>query len=107
MYEYCGDRAAMQAVSHEEARLVVANPRRNFSKGGVTGDVSVTGLESLSDDVASCLLQRVDGYGAYLVVIGTRGRNGVGRLMLGSIAERFVRIATCPVLLVRGQEGNG
>jgi len=34
------------------------------------------------------------------VVLGTHGRRGVQRLMLGSVAERFVRMATCPVLLV-------
>jgi nucleotide-binding universal stress UspA family protein len=104
--EYCGDRAAMQAASDEEASLVVANARRNFSERGVTGDVSVTGLESLSDDVASCLQRWVQRHGADLVVIGTHGRKGVRRLWEGSIAERFVRIATCPVLVVQDQDGK-
>jgi nucleotide-binding universal stress UspA family protein len=107
VYGYCGDRAAMQTASYKDARLVVSNARRIFSKGGVTGDVSVTGLESLSDDVASCLQRWVQQHGADLVVIGTHGRKGVRRLMRGSVAERFVRIATCPVLVVRDQDGNG
>lgn len=40
--------------------------------------------------------------GAYdMVVMGTHGRRGVGRLVMGSVAERVVRNAPCPVLTVR------
>ena len=37
-----------------------------------------------------------------LIVMGTHGRGGVAHLLLGSVTERVVRIATCPVLTVRG-----
>jgi nucleotide-binding universal stress UspA family protein len=36
-----------------------------------------------------------------LVVLGTHGRGGVQRLVLGSVAEKVLRLATCPVLTVR------
>src|SRR5688572_20449843 len=39
--------------------------------------------------------------GADLIVMGTHGRTGVAHLLLGSIAERLVRTAPCPVLTVR------
>lgn len=38
---------------------------------------------------------------ADLVVIGTHGRTGLNRLIIGSVAERVVRIAPCPVLTVK------
>ena len=38
---------------------------------------------------------------ADLLVVGTHGRAGLQRAMLGSIADRLVRQATCPVLTVR------
>jgi nucleotide-binding universal stress UspA family protein len=38
---------------------------------------------------------------ADLIVMGTHGRRGFKRLLLGSVAETLVRIAPCPVLLVR------
>jgi nucleotide-binding universal stress UspA family protein len=38
---------------------------------------------------------------ADLIVIGSHGRGGVQRLVLGSVAERVLRLATCPVLTVR------
>lgn len=37
------------------------------------------------------------------IVIGTHGRGGIARFMLGSVADRVVRTAPCPVLLVRPQ----
>ncbi len=37
-----------------------------------------------------------------LIVMGTHGRTGVGHLLLGSVTERVVRMAHCPVLTIRG-----
>src|SRR4029077_11737190 len=36
-----------------------------------------------------------------LIVMGTHGRRGADRLLMGSVAERVVRLAPCPVLTVR------
>ena len=38
---------------------------------------------------------------AELIIIGTHGRTGLNRLLLGSIADRVIRFAPCPVLTVR------
>lgn len=46
---------------------------------------------------------RVD---AELIVMGTHGRRGVSRLVLGSVAESIARTALCPVLLVRAGVGS-
>jgi len=39
-----------------------------------------------------------------LIVIGTHGRGAIAHLLLGSVAERVVRKASCPVLVVRDEE---
>jgi nucleotide-binding universal stress UspA family protein len=39
-----------------------------------------------------------------LIVMGTHGRKGFERLIMGSVAERVVRRAACPVLTVRAEE---
>lgn len=48
--------------------------------------------------VATARRRRAD-----LIVIGTHGRTGLARLMLGSVASRVVATSTCPVLTVRGR----
>ena len=42
-----------------------------------------------------------------LVVLGTHGRSGVGKLMLGSVAEEILRQAPCPVLTVGREASRG
>ena len=39
-----------------------------------------------------------------LIVMATAGRTGFSRLVMGSIAERVVRTASCPVLTIRPRE---
>jgi len=41
---------------------------------------------------------------ADLIVMGTHGRRGFQRLLIGSVAEAIARVAPCPVLLVRHSE---
>jgi nucleotide-binding universal stress UspA family protein len=43
-------------------------------------------------------------YDIALIVMGTHGRGALAQLMMGSVAERVVRIAPCPVLTVRHPE---
>jgi nucleotide-binding universal stress UspA family protein len=43
---------------------------------------------------------------ADLVVVGTHGRRGLGRALLGSGAEQVIRLAPVPVLVVREPEGG-
>jgi nucleotide-binding universal stress UspA family protein len=58
-----------------------------------------------ADDIKSCLQRCVRRQGGDLVVMGTQGRHGVGRPVLGSVAEQFLRMSTCPVMLIRSETG--
>jgi len=51
-------------------------------------------------DPAIALKERADEVGASLVVVGSRGASGLAHVLLGSVAERVIRHATRPVLVV-------
>ncbi len=55
-------------------------------------------------DPATEILDYADEIDADLIVAGTHGRTGVGRRVIGSVAERLVRHADCPVMTVRLSE---
>lgn len=59
-------------------------------------------LDSIRGPIATLIIEDAGKWGADLIVIGTHGRHGVSRLLLGSVAERLVRLAKIPVLLVHG-----
>jgi universal stress protein A len=48
-----------------------------------------------------CITDKARELGSDLIVLGTHGRAGIDRLLLGSVAERVVRHAPCSVLVVR------
>jgi nucleotide-binding universal stress UspA family protein len=52
-------------------------------------------------DAAERVTNAQSALGVDLIVMGTHGRRGVPRFFLGSVAERVVREAACPVLTIR------
>ena len=52
-------------------------------------------------DVANTVCHVAEKVGADVIVVGSHGRTGFGRLLLGSVSEHVVRHAPCPVLVVR------
>jgi nucleotide-binding universal stress UspA family protein len=52
------------------------------------------------------ILKTAQETGCGLIVMGTRGRTGLGRLLMGSVAEQVVRTAPCPVATVNAPSGE-
>ena len=57
--------------------------------------------ERASEEIAERIELEADACAANLIVMGTHGRRGMRRLMLGSVAEGLLRVSNRPVLLVR------
>jgi len=73
----------------------VVEPRRSLATFGE--------LRVVDDDPRDAILATAKAVHADLIVLGTRGRRGISRMLLGSVAEEVVRRAACPVLAIRGQ----
>lgn len=76
-------RALDKLVAQHGARARFAPPRCEI--GDARGRIDAFAREIQAD----------------LIVLGTHGRHGVSRLLIGSVAEAVARMAPCPVLLVR------
>ena len=66
------------------------------------GKIEAHVVEGMS--VAETLRATGEKLGADLIVMGTHGRTGVAHAFLGSVAERILRTASCPVLTVKSPE---
>lgn len=64
------------------------------------GGVQVESVVRFGDPVTQ-ILDEAEAFGADLIVVGTAGRSGIGRVLLGSVAERVFGRASVPVMLVR------
>lgn len=58
--------------------------------------------ETFGQRIASIIVEEAKRWPADLIVIGSHGRRGVDRLLMGSVAEGVVRLSEKPVLLMRG-----
>lgn len=65
-------------------------------------DAETECVETLAGPVGAVIVERAAAWAADLIVLGTHGRRGVRRLVMGSDAEYVVRTTPVPVLLVRG-----
>lgn len=96
----CGYYASSAHGFEEFCRLLIANGRQKLqqflhSSGGIEPECVVE--EGMAADaILSLARQRA----VSLIVMGTHGRRGFDHLMLGSVTERVLRHASCPVLAV-------
>lgn len=72
-------------------------------EAGLKADAKLLESDSTGRRVSEIIAQEATAWPADLIVVGTHGRRGFSHLLLGSIAEGVVRVATKPVLLVRGK----
>jgi len=83
----------------EEGNQAVDRVANRAEDAGVAVETSVrTGIAHRS------IVEYVSEEEIDLVVMGTHGRTGVGRFLLGSVAEKVVRTADAPVMTVRADE---
>lgn len=61
-------------------------------------------FDTLGERLAEVVAQEAKRWPADLIVVGTHGRRGVGRILMGSGAEHIVRMAPVPVLVIRSPQ---
>ena len=82
--------------SEEEAKALVAKAADALRSAGVNVTTAV-----VQGDPKSIILDNAKAWGADLIVLGSHGRKGLERFMLGSVSEAVLRHAHCSVEIVR------
>ena len=97
------DRARVRLDTLREfGKALLDKSSRNAFDAGVQADTHLR--EIAQGRIADVIVEEAVKLGCDLIVMGTHGRRGVSRLMMGSDAELVVRTSPVPVLLVRQEE---
>ncbi|CAM2172293.1 Universal stress protein UspA [Burkholderia latens] len=86
----------------EEGLRVMEDAAKRMKARDVAGTPQISNVAPAGEDVAQRIVRLAGEIDADLIVIGTRGWRGFQRLFLGSVAERVLRQAACPVLMIPG-----
>jgi len=71
---------------------------------GERGSVRRVEAVRLGHDTADTINHYAEQQKIDLIIIATHGRTGLAHLLMGSVAEKVVRAAVCPVLIIRGEK---
>ena len=83
----------------------IAKDRMNADlKAYKVDDLVITQLQRHGISAAPTILEYASEKDIDIIVMGTHGRRGLGHLLLGSVAEEVVRLASCPVFTIREQK---
>lgn len=72
-------------------------------RAGIRVETRLIEIDTLGHRIPEMIVADAEAWPADLIVICTHGRTGLSHLFLGSVAEGVVRVATKPVLLIRGK----
>ena len=86
----------------EAGQKILADGLAIVQSAGVQAETVL--IDRLGAHLAETVAADAKEWMASLVVVGTHGRRGVGRMLLGSGAEQIIRLAPCPVLVIRCAE---
>jgi len=87
------------SLLREAGELIVAEAKSLVQEYGLKAESII--LETVGGRAAEAIVAEATACGADLLVLGTHGRRGISRLVMGSDAEAVVRTAPVPVLMVR------
>jgi nucleotide-binding universal stress UspA family protein len=97
------DATPLWQALREEGRQTLSVAEAKARSSEVESEIAMLEGDEASSHVATTIVKDAQGWAADLIVLGTHGRRGFNRILLGSVAETLVRMAPAPVLLVRAR----
>jgi nucleotide-binding universal stress UspA family protein len=94
--------AEYQKALQEAGETLLTTRATTAREAGVNVDTKLITVGMLGERIYEAIEEQSKQWPANLIVVGTEGRRGFQRLIIGSVAEGLVRISTKPVLLIRG-----
>ncbi|MBP0590843.1 universal stress protein [Paraburkholderia sp. LEh10] len=94
----------LEAVFLDEGTITLERAAQICADQGRYAETGLLKTHRMRDDIAHAIVRDVTEWNGDLLVLGTHGRRGLARWLLGSVAARTVPLANTPVLLARSSE---
>lgn len=98
-FEYSGE---LMKAARKQAQEALDDALAIIRSAGIEGDAQL--METPGKRLGEAVAEASSAWQADLVVVGTHGRRGLSRVLLGSGADSVLRLSTLPVLVIRGSE---
>jgi nucleotide-binding universal stress UspA family protein len=95
-----------QKVMEEGGKKILARRATTVREAGVEVESKLITIKMFGESIYDVIEEQSEQWPADLIVIGTHGRRGFQHARLGSVAEGLMRLATKPVLVIRGPKGE-
>lgn len=99
-----GYSSDLSSIMQEAGAKVLSNAMAIAQAAGVEVDNIL--FDSFGQRLGESVADVAKRWNADLIVVGTHGRHGLGRILMGSGAEQIIRLAPVPVLVIRSQESE-
>ena len=99
---YAGQSYSVISVMRDAGAKILADALAIVQSAGVQADTVL--VDRLGAHLAETVAGQATEWNASLIVVGTHGRKGIGRILMGSGAEQIIRLSTCPVLVIRSDQ---
>jgi nucleotide-binding universal stress UspA family protein len=85
----------------EKRKATVTEDLANLIPAGVKKNLSVEEILEIGSPVYHVIVEKAQELDVEVMVIATHGRTGLSHMLLGSVAEKVIRHAPCPVFVIR------
>ena len=87
--------------AHRTASASLVELQRQLEASGTAAETGILMLDATDDDIGSALEHEAVRWQADTIVVGSQGKHGLARILLGSVAERTVKLSHRTVIVVR------
>lgn len=98
------DLKRFQEIMRNDGQAILDKAKKTVENEGVSAEIKLIELFNAIERISEKIVEVAGLWKADLLVIGTHGRRGFNRLILGSVAEETIRLSQIPIHLIRAKE---
>jgi nucleotide-binding universal stress UspA family protein len=102
--EWGFDLNRFQEILRNDGQAILDKAKKIVENEGVSAEIQLIEIFNALERISEKIVEVAGLWKADLLVIGTHGRRGFNRLILGSVAEETIRLSQIPIHLIRAKE---